>query len=403
MRSLVVLALLALPSLALAAPAKPKPLPVPAPKVTKEAAPTPPPTSASGRPLGITHKPPVILDEATAFLTLRTRSDEGYDFRAWVELPTLSSKTDTAHIDLKQNGKVLATAKCTLDRASNYTSGNCEYGGTPLKAKGDLEADLVYWDDQSEKEYLVRTFKVTAYHFSGQWETWQIFPDDVLASGYAYMGHDNREDGTYRHVDFYIWFSTGDYLNEGTLRCTVNGTKKLPDIALDPQGGGDETGTIEADVQPKNGERVTYRWQRMDLMAELLWGKRETLKYDMPKTQAKDTVLSDNPGKWECKLRHDGKAIRVLSFVVDNNGMILPDEIQSGKGAIAMINSRVVLIDNRLTPDSASFDKRINPAAMKKSMGFGLPWPTHPKVQTIQGSYPAKSGQPDPSAALGAK
>jgi uncharacterized protein YceK len=403
MRSIVALALIIVPSLALAAPAAKPVVPAksPAPKTVAAPKPAAAPKSGSAPAAGgglapsSQHSPPVILDEASALFTLRTRSDEGYDFRAYVEMTGFSSKTDTAHIDLKQNGKVLATAKCGIDRDGAYGIGSCEYGGTPLKVKGELEADLIYWDDQTEKEYLVRTFKMTAYHFKGQWETWQIFPDDVLAAGYAYQGHEFQNDGTYRRVDFYIWFSTGDYLNEGTLRCTVNGTKKLADIPLSPQGGS-ATGTIEADVQPTNGERVTYRWQKMDLMADVLWGKRSTLQYDMPKTQPKDTVLSDNPGKWECNLRHEGKAIRQLLFTVDNNGMIVQDEIQSGKNSISTVSSRVALIDLRLTKDSATFDKRINPAAMKKSMGFGLPWPTHPKVQAIQASFPAKSGQPDP-------
>jgi hypothetical protein len=60
------------------------------------------------------------------------------------------------------------------------------------------------------------------------------------------------------------------------------------------------------------------------------------------------------------------------------------------------VSNKIALIDLRLTKDSQSFDKRINPAAMKKSMGYGLPWPTHPKVKIIQASYPPKFGQPDP-------
>jgi len=149
-------------------------------------------------------------------------------------------------------------------------------------------------------------------------------------------------------------------------------------------------------VQPLNGERIQYKWQKMNLMADVLWGQRSTLQYDMPKTQPKDSVLSDNPGKWECNLRHEGKAIRQLIFNVGKDGMIVQDEMQSGPGAIPTVSKKVVLIDMRLTKDSASFDKRIAPEAMKKSMAFGLPWPNHPKVKTIQASFPAKSGQPDP-------
>ena len=350
--------------------------------------------SAQMRP-GKEHAPPVILNEVNARLWLNTRGDEGYDFSSWIEVDGITSKTDSLRIEWKQRGKLLATAKCKLDLDGKYATTACNYDGTPLKAQGDIQADLIYWDDQAEKDYLVRTFSVKVSHWKGQWETWQIVPDDLLAAGFMVMPYEHREDGTYRHLTLWAWFSNGDYLGDASLRCTVNGTKRLPDFEVDPQGGSD-AGTIEADTQPLNGERVTYRWQKMNLLLGVLWGKRSTLKWDMPKSQPKDTVLSDNPGKWDCLLRKDGKAIRQLLFTVDDAGMVQQDEIQSGKGAIPVVSNRVALIDLRLTKDSQTFDKRIVPAALKKSMGFGLPWPAHPKVKTIQASYPSKSGQPDP-------
>jgi hypothetical protein len=350
---------------------------------------------AAKMPSGREHSPPVIMDEASVRLWLNTRGDDGYDFSSWVEMTGVTSKTDSARIEWKQNGKLLATGKCTMDLSGTYATSTCNYAGTPLKVKGDIEANLIYWDDQAEKDYLVRTFKLKVYSWKGQWPTWQIMPDDLLSAGWMYMGYANREDGTYRHLELWLWFSNGDYLSQSSLRCTVNGTKKLPDFAVDPQGGGG-TGDVEADTQPINGERVTYRWQKMDLMFELLWGRRDTLKWDMPKTQPKDTILSDNPGKWDCNLRKDGKTIREILFNVDKDGMVLQDEIQTAKDAIPTVSNKVTLVDLRLTKDSQTFDKRINPAAMKKSMGYGLPWPTHPKVKIIQASYPPKSGQPDP-------
>ena len=341
------------------------------------------------------HAPAVILDEASVSVDLVSRSDEGYVFRAYVEMTGFTSKTDTARLEWKQGGKVLATAKCSLDRDGAYAAGTCAYDGKPIKAKGDIEADLIYWDDQTEKDYLVRTFKVTTYDFKGQWETWQIVPDDVLSSAWMYMGHPNDNNGTYRRPTLYLWFSNGDPINDGTLRCMVDGKKKIADISLSPQGGSD-SGEIEADYMPKKGDRLTYRWQHSKMLLEVLWGKRSPLQYDMPKTQPADTVLSDNPGAWDCKLRHEGKAIRQLQFVVDKDGMIKQDEMQTGKGAIPVVSNNVVLVDVRLTPDSQTFDKRIVPAALKKSMPFGLPWPTHAKVKAIQASYPPKSGMPDP-------
>ena len=367
--SMVVLASIVVPALALAAPAA-KPLPA------------------------SQHSPPVVLDEASVQLALLTRED-GYAFRSHIEMTGFTSKTDTARLEWKQGGKVLATAKCTLDREDKYASGSCNYDGTPLKAVGDVTVDLIYWDDQAEKDYLVRTFTATVHHLKGQWETWQISPDDLLSPAWVWMTHDNENNGTYRRPELYLWFSTGDTMNDASLRCMVDGSKKIDDITLSPEGGSD-TGDIEGDYQPKGGERLTYKWTKMKFLIDMMWGPRSTLSYDKPKTTPKDKVFSDNPGKWECKLRHDGKAIRLLNFVVDKDGMILQDEIQSGKGAIPTVSPKVVLIDNRLTPDSQSFDKRIVPVALKKSFGFGLPWPTHPKVKIIQASIPPKSGMPDP-------
>jgi hypothetical protein len=354
------------------------------------------PHAALAKPLpGSQHAPPIVMDEASVRIWLNTRGDAGYDFSSHIEMKGFTSNTDTARLEWKQNGKLLATAKCNLDIRGSYASGSCDYRDTPLKAKGEITAELIYWDDQAEKEYLVRTFKLKALYFKGQWEDWQIFADDVLAAAYIYMGYENAENATYREPLLYLWTANGNYLNNPRLRCTINGTKKLPDIDVSPQGGSD-VGTTESDRQPINGERVRYKWQKMALLLGVMWGRRDTLKYDMPKTTPKDAVLSDNPGKWDCMLRWDGKAIRQLLFTVDKDGMVVQDEIQTGKNAVPMVSNKVALIDLRLTKDSSAWDERIVPAELKKSLGYGLPWPVHPKVKTIHASYPPKSGLPDP-------
>ena len=367
MRSLVVVSMVVVPGLAVAAP---KLLPA------------------------SQHTPPVVLDEASAQFRLVSQGDRGYEFWAHVEMTGFGARTDTARLDFKQKGKVIGSAKCSLGREDAYASGDCKSDGKPLKAKGPIEAELIYWDDQEEKEYLVRTFKANVHHFKGQWETWQIVPDDLLGGGWIYMGHDEANDGRYRRPTLYTWFAAADGLGSATLRCTVDG-KKLPDFELGTQGGSD-AGEIEADHQPKKGDRLTYKWMKAKLLVEVLWGKRDTLKWDMAKTQPPDTVLGDNPGAWDCKLRNAGKAIRQLLFTVDKDGMITQDEIQTGKNPIPVVSPRVVFVDVRLTKDSASFDKRIVPAALKKSLAFGLPWPDHPKVKAIHASFPPKSGMPDP-------
>jgi len=355
--------------------------------------------AAGGKPLpAAQHSPPVILDEPSFSIELANAGKgEGYRWHSHIEISGVTSKTDRARLDWKQGGKVVTSVKCDLgiEVDNKYASGSCNLSDNPIKTKGAIEADLVYMDDQTDKEYLVRTFKLNVVFLTGQWESWQIVPDDTLAAAWIYMSDGNSGNSTYRRPILYITFATGDAYNDAVLRCTVDGSKKLADISLSPQSGSD-TEDIELDHQPSKGERRTYHWNRMKLMADVLWGKRETLQFDMKDKEPKDRVLSDNPGKWDCALRHDGKAIRQLLFTVDKDGMIQQDEIQTGKNPIPTVSNKVVLVENRLTKDSATFDKRINPAAMKASMGFGLPWPDHPKVKQIQASYPAKSGLPDP-------
>jgi len=354
------------------------------------------PAIAAAAPLPASqHNPPVILDEASVHIDLYGRGqDEGYNFRAYVEMSGFTSKTDTAKLEWVSKGKVVATAKCSLGLDDGYAYGECTDRELKLKVKGPIEARLIYWDDQDEKEYLVRTFKFTVHHWKGTWDAWQIAPDDVLTTAWMYMGNAEANNATYRYPTLYLWFTSGANLADPVLRCKV-GDKKIADIELGEQSGAEEV-DIVADYNPKKGERVYYHWVKKKLLVNIYWGDRSTLKWDMPKDTPADRVLSDNPGKWECGLRTEGKTIRTITFTVDDKGMIQQDEIQSGKNPIPVVSPNVVLVDVRLTKDASVYDKRINPAAMKKSMQYGLPWPDHPKVKEIHASYPPKSGLADP-------
>lgn len=353
---------------------------------------------AGGKPLpAAQHTPPIIVDEPTLSIDLGNGPQgEGYVWNFYYELAGVTSKTDRVRLDWKQGGKVIHSVKCRFQGEGGdvqYATGTCENRDKPLKAKGAIEADLIYIDDQTDKEYLVRTLKLQVVFLKGQWESWGIVPDDTLVPAWIYhAGEDATASGSYRRPSLYITFAAGG--SDLVLRCTVDGAKKLPDIPVSQNSGAGLSTKI--DHQPSKGDRVAYTWNRLVFIIDAYWGKRETLKHGMDKSVEKDRVLSDNPGKWECDLRHDGTVIRQLAFAVDKDGMIKQDEIQTGKNAIPTVSSKVVLIENRFTKDSAKFDNRINPAAMKASMGYGLPWPDHPKVKQIQATYPAKSGLPDP-------
>lgn len=338
------------------------------------------------------HSPPIVLDEARTSLELVPRGSDGYFARAKFGIVGMTSDTDRVRMEIKQKGKVVATKGCGV-WYGDYSRVECYWDDKPLKVTGPIEIDLIYSDDQTDKEYLARTLKTSVVHVKGQWESWQVVSDDVLAGAWAWMGYADVDDGRYRRPVFYMWFTSTGFLGNAKLRCTAAG-KKLPDIAISPQSGWDSE-EVELDHQPAKGDRLTYRWVKAKLMPDILYGTRDSLHHDMGKNLKPDGILSDNPGTWECFLRVDGKNIRQLTFNVDQEGMIVADEIQSGKNAIPAIPG-VVFIDARPTKDATAYDQRIVPAAMKKSLQYGLPWPDHPKVKTIHASFPPKSGLPDP-------
>ena len=351
--------------------------------------------TAGGKLLpGKDHTPPLVVDEAGLSLEGVSQGSDGYYLRARFDMAGLAADSDIVRMDVKQKGKVLATKKCSMSYDNGFAGIECYANDKALKATGPIEVEIVYFDDHTEKEYLVRTLKTSAVHVKGQWDAWGIVPDDVLAGGWAAMGFDEAGNSTYRKPEFYMWFTNDDSLGNAKLRCKV-GAKQIADIGLGDESGSD-TEDVELDHQPSKGERRHYHWTKKKLMADVFWGKRETLKWEMPQKTAPDGVLSDNPGAWECFLRINGKNIRQINFTVDKDGMIQNDEIQTGKNPIPSTSPRVVFIDVRPTKDASSWDKRIVPAAMKKSLQYGLPWPDHPKVKTIQASFPPKSGLPDP-------
>ncbi|MBL0217891.1 MAG: hypothetical protein IPQ07_28930 [Myxococcales bacterium] len=357
-----------------------------------------PSVAFADKPLPISaHTPPLIFDEASVSLEVVGKGSDGYGWHSHVELKGVASKNDRLRLEWKAGGKLIYTAKCDVSIEDGYMSGSCNNQGTsekPLKQVGEITAELIYEDDSNDKEYLVRTMKIQVVHLKGQWETWGNVADDTLGSAFLWMGNDEATNSTYRMPNLYLTFANGQQPNDATLRCTAEG-KKIKDISLGAESGAD-TEDIELDYQPKKGERQTHHWNRQKFLVNIYWGKRETLKWEMPAKTEKDLVLSDNPGKWECNLRTEGKVVRTLSFVVNKDGMIQNDEFNTGKGAIPMLSDREVMLDMRMTKDSSFIDKRINPAAMKKSLQYGLPWPDHPKVKQIQASFPAKSGLPDP-------
>lgn len=371
MRSLV-LALLLVPSLAWAKE-KPKPLP------------------------GDQHDPPAFNDEASTTIRLLGANDDGYKIEANIYVAGPTSKGDLLRIEWKQNGKPLAIAKCSIqvNTKLKQAGGECiTEGEKGITAKGEITGDLIFWDDKLEKEFLLRTFKVTVGRWKGEVSgvQWQVMPDDLLGTAWVFYWWGEQENDAYRRPEIWFWTTALTHKVDGTLRCSVEGKKLDDDIGatLNDFSGVSE---IEASLIPAKGDAVRYRWEHVRLTPDVRFGTRENAGR-VGKIPEK-LFLIDHQGKWDCQLRTEGRAVRQFMFTVGDDGMIKNDEMQSGKNPVPILHDFYSLIDVRI-PEDAEFDARLRPDAMKKSMGWGLPWPDHPKVKTIHEAFPKKSGPPDP-------
>jgi hypothetical protein len=225
-------------------------------------------------------------------------------------------------------------------------------------------------------------------------KNYQILHDDMLGAAYAW--HSVTDDSSTHELDFYLWTS-GSLKENPQFRCTVNGKKER-----DFEGNRNtEVGGVSVDAFIK-GKQVTYQWGPEILSpARLWWGTHDEVKkgtvaqWEPDKAKAEGyRYLSDMAGDWECKLRYEGNVIRELSFKVNEKGRIEPSAAQSAPG-FPKLPPGVVHIDMRL-PARNSFDTRVRPDAIKKSMPYGLPWPRNAAIDAFLKPLPSASGLKDP-------
>ncbi len=361
------------------------------PPAVENAAPKPPPKVAGKLLPGLSHSPPRYLDESRTSLRARGRMD-GYILTLNARAIGFTSNSDRFRLDLRAGGKVAATIKCGLqDLGDTIASVECENDEQIKGPKGAVEAQLIYMDDQDGQDYLVRTFKVDIVHVTSWGDpVWIIPPDDLLASAWVrHVGGLVLHDAVSGHPHFVFWAAHPSE-NTMSLRCTVNGTK-VDDIPL--SGSGQEP-FVEITKRTQGKPDVVYKWARQQMIANIHHGDPKDYQYINADERKKGRWLIDNQGAWACDVRHESKVIRQLNFTVDAKGMIADDPMQAGKGASPQF-PYVSTIDIRIPKDS-KFDMRIRTDAMKKSRGYGLPWPEAPNVKAIHASYPPVSGLPDP-------
>jgi hypothetical protein len=347
-------------------------------------------------PLGADQTPPKYVDEPELYLMLYNSGggDGGYIFRIHAHLYGVTGDADAVRLDWMQKGKVLASQRCPIERDGDQGRVRCDWAGERLHAAGEITANLIYIDDQEEKEYLLRPFKLNVGTF--YWmkkKRYQIVGDDLLGS--AYVWHQTTSDEFHRgehELRFYFWVAKAVGNLEAQLRCTVDG-KRQPDFKV-WLNSNNSTVELEDD---STGTDLRYHWTPISMApAGLLFGTREEARAatNADLDPAEVRVLAELPGAWACDVRSEGKVLRSLRFTVTPEGRVAPHPAQAAKGAPKLLPS--VSIVEIVLPKENGFDERVRPDAMRASDRYGLPWPQHESTEARRASLPPASGLPDP-------
>jgi hypothetical protein len=341
---------------------------------------------AAPKPLpGDQHEPALVPDPGATRIALLSKNTDGYGVSAYFRVYGATSAKDKLRFDWKAKGKV-TSGTCDPYVDGKYIRAACVIND-PIKATGPVDVDLVYSDDQTDKDYVVATYHLTVKSWKGIGKSmnWGITPDDLLAVAYARHWWYDKSIG-YPYIEF--WSSNFHIGGDATLRCTVDG-KKIDD--LDASFDHPEVATqdeVENDVVTPKGQRY-YNYKHYAVEP------KHTQIGVRPADGSKDTVyLGDHPGKWDCMLRGDkSKHMREFMFTVDDKGMIQQGSLQDGKHPVAL-PSNVVLIDMRIPKDNG-IEERIRTDALKKTIGFGQAWPDGSGVKATQAAFPPSMGTPD--------
>src|SRR5262249_45735687 len=229
-------------------------------------------------------------------------------------------------------------------------------------------------------------FTVKNWKGIGKFQNWGILPDDLLSVAFVRHWYD---DTSFHTPLIEFWSTSPKLAGDAVLRCTVDG-KKIPDIEA-PIGAAMTNQQREIHVgvtTPK--ETRAYHYEHYNVEPKIKFGsKNDHGLYDPTRL----AWLEDQPGLYDCILRKEGHAVRQFTFTVNAKGFVEPSEMQKGAHPLPTLNN-VVLIDMKIPADNG-YELRLRPDAMKKSIGFGVPWPDGAKAKDIQAAFPPASGLAD--------
>ncbi|MGE3468109.1 MAG: hypothetical protein AB7J13_14405 [Pyrinomonadaceae bacterium] len=352
--------------------------------------------------------------------------DIGWKLSAYLRLMGTFPDNSAFRVVVKKDGKDIGKIICKgiLYRKDKdpYLKGNkstpliddfvaakglCGEPAKPFTTLGWHDVEIYYLDGQTDEEKLARKYKIDVHKFE-QMRGFKgnEYPGvaDYYVQRYAEsaVGIIHAGSGTYRQTapgsglydtfepnrasNLYIYLpivpgkrpTTKDY-----LRCSVNGQS----VKL-------------------NADEVSSNWTNQDgEWGETAFGRRDAVKFShtlmfsyitakLPLTLGKRdpyfTNVSENPGKWECKIMDNGETLRIFRFEVGSDGEIVPHAEQQN-GNVNLLG-KTYLIDVEI-PAASPIDERSLPMP-EAGIFYGIPWTTAEGKATA--ARVPKKGEPYP-------
>jgi hypothetical protein len=330
---------------------------------------------------GDKREPRVWVEPSQTMIRVHVGSGN-YSLQSYFKIIGSKSSTDRVRMDLRSGTKVVAAVECGL--SDEYDDGNGKYKGAScekneMTAAGAFDVDVIFIDDQTDKEYVAATLKTNIRALkAGTDKGWAITPDDLLALAYAFPG--KGEGGS---TEFTFWTTVNPATGSETkLRCTAGSDKIEVAARLNAQQDGEMSSGINTG---RDTDTKFFRYYLVELDPRLFFGKRPS------NVDVKEYIwLAEHPGKWSCQVRREGKVLRELLFDVDAEGHFVPNPMQSGSKPLPLMPGEF-LIDSRIPTDN--IEERLRPDALKESIGYGLPWPDGHGVKEAQAAFPTAKGR----------
>jgi len=287
-----------------------------------------------------------------------------------------ANQGDALRLEWKKGRRTLATTRCPVRYRNAF---DCKIEGDKLTKTGEHRLIATLIDQNTDAEIpvldakpVIESARTMGYHQDGSYHFPAFYVNQDERMGLAYVT--NPTDGVLR---FFFWRSEEtDESRHPQINFRCRKAEDAPwqgftaqRMISDPRNARNTLRQLVHvrvhDGSGRNEERQTRLW----------W--REMVDVQFPaKVSFRGEPLDEHveEATWTCQYREDGVAVRTFWLFVSEEGRLFSPEAQRGRDGLpfAIHNFRVLNVG---FPEEATYGESFDGPAMKRSFGYGRPWP----------------------------